>query len=60
MHSALYHLIRMAIKMASKVGDFFLSSILCHATTRFVTPKSMTMASAGGVNTQPMVASSGL
>jgi len=26
-----YHLIRMAIEMASKVGAFFLSSILCQA-----------------------------
>jgi hypothetical protein len=30
MRSASYRLIRMAIKMASKVGDFFLPSILCH------------------------------
>jgi hypothetical protein len=31
MRSAPYHLIRMAIKMASKVGAFFLSSILFYA-----------------------------
>jgi hypothetical protein len=31
MGSAPYHLIRMAIKMASKVDAFILSSILCHA-----------------------------
>jgi len=31
MRSALYHLIRMAIEIASKEGAFFLSSILCHA-----------------------------
>jgi len=30
MHSAPYHLIRMAIEMAREVGAFFLSSILCH------------------------------
>jgi hypothetical protein len=30
MRSAPYHLIRMAIEMASEVGAFFLSSILCH------------------------------
>ena len=31
MHSALYHLIRMAIKMACKAGPFFLLLILCLA-----------------------------
>jgi hypothetical protein len=31
MCSAPYRLIRMAIEMASEVGAFFLSSILCHA-----------------------------
>jgi hypothetical protein len=31
MRSAPYHLIRMAIEMASEVGAFFLSWILCHA-----------------------------
>ena len=31
MRSAPYHLIHMAIEMASKVGAFFLSSMLCHA-----------------------------
>jgi hypothetical protein len=31
MHSAQYRLISMAIEMASEVGAFFLSSILCLA-----------------------------
>jgi hypothetical protein len=31
MRSALYRLIRMAIEMASEVGAFFLSSIVCLA-----------------------------
>jgi hypothetical protein len=31
LRSAPYRLIRMAIKMASEVGEFFLSSFVCHA-----------------------------